>query len=95
MLLQEEATLRGLVSLLGRTGVRDLSLSGCRLHCGGLGAGAGVARCDAELQGSLLAALAASAPDLACSELLFLRLAGLQVRTAVLHSGKERKNSIG
>ncbi|KAK3929871.1 NACHT, LRR and PYD domains-containing protein 1-like protein, partial [Frankliniella fusca] len=78
---EEEATLRGLVTLLGRTGIRDLSLSGCRLHCAG--AGIAVGRSDAELQGMLLAALASSAPDLpaslACTDLLFLRLAGLQV----------------
>ncbi|KAJ1529685.1 hypothetical protein ONE63_006440 [Megalurothrips usitatus] len=77
---EEEATLRGLVTLLGRTGVRDLSLSGCRLHCVGV---PGVGRGDAELQATLLTALATSAPDLAaslaCTELLFLRLAGLQV----------------
>ncbi|XP_052126070.1 uncharacterized protein LOC113203118 isoform X2 [Frankliniella occidentalis] len=78
---EEEATLRGLLTLLSRTGIRDLSLSGCRLHCAGTGLGVG--RSDAELQGMLLSALAASAPDLpaslACTELLFLRLAGLQV----------------
>lgn len=80
LVLQEEETLRSFVSLMGRTGIRDLSLSGCRLHCV---ACTGVARGDAELQGALLAALAASAPDLAANltaaELLFLRLAGLQV----------------